>query len=160
MSLSYAFSSEPRAATEGRYREEDDERVQNLMHDHRVVRGSTYAQQRKVAARAQEEEQKLGDPVLRKKPRKVRNIYAYKAPKPERREVDLSVHLEEQTPLPVSAAVGSQTVDEAGECSLLKLDAGWFWYAEEAVMLERERDEDEEEEETVLLDPLLNLPFS
>ena len=121
MSLSYAFSSEPRAATEGRYREEEDERlVQNLMHDHRVHRGSTYAMQRKVA-RAQEEEQKRGDPVRRVKPRKVRNIYAYKAPKPERREVNLSIHLEEQAPLPVSAGVGTQTVDEAGESTSIAL---------------------------------------
>ena len=121
MSLSYAFSSEPRAATEGRYREEDEEQiVQNLMHDHRVHRGSTYAMQRKVA-RAQDEEQKLGDPVRRRKLRKVRNIYAYKAPKPERREVDLSIHLEEQTPLPVSAGAGTQTVDEAGESTSIAL---------------------------------------
>ena len=114
MSLSYAFSSEPRAATEGRYREEDEDRFQNLMHDHRVHRGSTYAMQRKVA-RAQDEEQKRSQFVRRKKPRKVRNIYAYKAPKPERREVDLSAHLEEQTPLPVSAGVGTQTVAEEGK---------------------------------------------
>ena len=47
---------------------------------------------------------------FRRKPRKVRSIYSYKAPKTERKEVDLEAYLIEQTPEPTTADVPSQTV--------------------------------------------------